>query len=84
VEALEKDRRLLLAAEMKLPGRAWLEFDIEGKNGTSEICQTAIFDPMGLTGLAYWYGLYPLHYLVFEGMLRGIARAAQQSSGRAR
>ena len=78
VEAYEPDRRLLLAAEMKLPGRAWLEFEVSEADGKSEIRQTAIFDPVGLPGLAYWYALYPLHQLVFARMLKGIARAAEK------
>jgi uncharacterized protein YbjT (DUF2867 family) len=77
VEAIEPDRRLRLVAEMKLPGRAWLEFEVTGDGVSSIIRQTAIFDPVGLAGRAYWYALYPLHHLVFGGMLRGIARAAQ-------
>lgn len=76
VEAVEEDRLLRLVAEMKLPGRAWLQFEVEGGEGGSTIRQTAIFDPVGLAGLLYWYGIYPLHSLVFGGMLRGIARAA--------
>jgi uncharacterized protein YbjT (DUF2867 family) len=76
VEAFEPDRRLLLAAEMRLPGRAWLEFEVSEREGKSHIRQTAMFDPVGLPGLAYWYFLYPLHQLVFRGMLKGIARAA--------
>jgi uncharacterized protein YbjT (DUF2867 family) len=79
VEAVEPDHRLRLVAEMKLPGRAWLEFDVTGNGGSSTIRQTAIFDPVGLLGRAYWYALYPLHQLVFSGMLRGIARAAAQN-----
>ena len=78
VEAIEPDHRLRLAAEMKLPGRAWLEFDVTGDAASAVIRQTAIFDPVGLLGRAYWYALYPLHHLVFSGMLRGVARAAQQ------
>lgn len=78
VEAFEADRRLCLMAEMKLPGRAWLEFEIQGNNGTSQIRQTAIFDPVGLPGLAYWYLLYPFHRLVFAGMLRGIASVCER------
>lgn len=74
VEALEEDRLLRLHAEMKLPGRAWLQFEVEPHDGGSTIRQTAIFDPLGLPGLLYWYGIYPLHSLVFGGMLRGIAR----------
>jgi hypothetical protein len=61
---------------MRLPGRAWLEFEVSDSARGSEIRQTAIFDPVGLPGLAYWYALYPLHRLVFAGMLRGIARTA--------
>ena len=77
VEEYEPGRRLRLAAEMKVPGRAWLEFEVrEGGNGGSTIRQTAVFDPAGLLGLAYWYGVYPLHAFVFAGMLRGIARRA--------
>jgi uncharacterized protein YbjT (DUF2867 family) len=75
VEALE-DNLLRLVAEMKLPGRAWLEFEVTGDGSSSTIRQTATFDPVGLPGRAYWYALYPLHHLVFGGMLRGIARAA--------
>ncbi|MCY3736123.1 MAG: SDR family oxidoreductase [Gemmatimonadaceae bacterium] len=75
VEMLEPNRRLRLLAEMKLPGRAWLEFVVEGDETTSTIRQTAIFDPAGLLGLAYWYAVWPLHRLVFSGMLAGIADA---------
>ena len=78
VEAAEPDRLLRLAAEMKLPGRAWLQFEVEPSNTGSTIRQTAIFDPVGLFGLAYWYTLYPLHALVFRGMLRQIAQAARR------
>jgi uncharacterized protein YbjT (DUF2867 family) len=76
VEAFEPDRLLRLAAEMKLPGRAWLEFEVEPEESGSTIRQTAIFDPAGLTGLVYWYALYPLHHFVFAGMLRRIALRA--------
>jgi uncharacterized protein YbjT (DUF2867 family) len=76
VEAFEPDHLLRLAAEMKLPGRAWLEFEVTGEGNSSTIRQTAIFDPVGFFGLMYWYALYPVHQLVFGGMLRGIAAAA--------
>ena len=75
VEAFEKNKRLLLAAEMKLPGRAWLEFAVEDKGTTSLIRQTAIFDPIGVAGLMYWYVLFPVHKLIFANMLRAIAAA---------
>ena len=81
VEAVEPDRRLRLSAEMKLPGRAWLEFEVDGDEASSRIRQTAIFDPVGLWGQLYWYALYPLHGLIFAGMLRKIAQAAQEVMG---
>lgn len=65
----KKEKRLLLYAEMKLPGEAWLEFRIE--NNT--LYQTATFRPLGLWGRIYWYAVWPLHILVFRGMLNRIA-----------
>lgn len=81
VEAVEDGRLLRLRAEMKVPGRAWLQFEVEAAPGGSRIRQTAIFDPLGLAGLAYWYLLYPAHTLIFRGMLRRIARAANPRAG---
>ena len=81
VEALESGHLLRLAAEMKVPGRAWLEFEVTTEGETARIRQTAMFDPLGLLGRAYWYALYPVHQLVFGGMLRGIARAALLPTG---
>ncbi len=79
VESLEQSRRLQLSAEMKLPGRAWLEFEVEPTDNGSRIRQTAVFDSIGLTGLVYWYAIYPLHEFVFGGMLNGIASTARGS-----
>jgi uncharacterized protein YbjT (DUF2867 family) len=76
VEAYEPGRRLRLVAEMKLPGRAWLEFEVDPADEGSTIRQTAVFDPVGLLGLLYWYGVFPLHGRVFAGMLQSLARAA--------
>jgi len=81
VEELVPDRRLRLAAEMKLPGRAWLEFEVTGDPSGSTIRQTATFDAVGLLGRAYWYGVFPLHELIFKGMLLGIAAAACRRDG---
>ena len=66
-------------AEMKLPGRAWLEFEVVEDSSGSRIRQTAIFDPVGLSGLLYWYALYPVHQCVFGDMLRGIVKACRNS-----
>ncbi len=78
VEAFERDRLLRLKAEMKVPGRAWLQFEVsDDPSGTgSTITQTAVFDPSGLFGLVYWYGLWPFHGYIFGGMLRNIVAAA--------
>ena len=80
VEVFEPDRRLRLAADMRMPGRAWLEFEVTGDSGGSTIRQTATFDPLGLLGRAYWYSVYPLHQFVFAGMLRKIAAAADSDA----
>ncbi len=81
VEKFEPDRLLRLRAEMKVPGRAWLEFEVEPtENGTS-VRQTAMFDPEGLFGLVYWYMLYPVHGPVFEGMLKGIVKKGAAAVG---
>ena len=72
----EPDRRLLLSAEMRVPGRAWLQFEVIPAPSGATIRQTALFDPAGLSGLHYWYGIDPLHARVFRGMLRGIEEAA--------
>ena len=78
VESIEPGQRLRLSAEMKLPGRAWLEFEVQEERAVSRLRQTATFDPLGLWGLAYWYAVWPLHQLVFAGMLRGIAKAGEE------
>jgi uncharacterized protein YbjT (DUF2867 family) len=79
VDAYEPDRRLRLAADLKMPGRGTLEFQVtpldDGRQ--SEIRQTASFDPRGLLGRAYWLALHPMHALMFRGMLRNIARRAE-------
>jgi hypothetical protein len=76
VERLDPGRRLLLAAEMRIPGRLWLQFDVEDRDRGAEIRQTTVFDPAGYIGRLYWYLLYPVHRGVFGAMLRGIRRAS--------
>jgi uncharacterized protein YbjT (DUF2867 family) len=80
VATVEADRRLVLRAEMRLPGDATLEFLIEATAapGTSRLVQTARFRPRGLLGLAYWYAMLPLHAVVFQRMLAGIRGAAER------
>lgn len=79
VESIERPHKLLLRAEMKVFGRAWLQFEVDQTSSGSSIRQTAVYDPHGLAGLAYWYALYPLHELIFGGTLRGIARSAAEA-----
>jgi len=77
VEAYEPDRLLRLSADIKLPGRGWLEFEVTPVGAArSRIRQTATFDPRGLLGRAYWYLSLPLHAWMFRGMLARIARRA--------
>jgi len=68
----KENKRLLLYAEMKLPGEAWLEFKIIEKNGYNFLQQTATFRPKGLLGRLYWYSVLPFHYFVFDGMAENI------------
>lgn len=76
VVGVERNRRLSLRAEMKLPGEALLEFSVEPEAGGSRLVQVARFQPRGLLGLAYWYAVLPLHGVVFSRMIQGIRRAA--------
>jgi hypothetical protein len=76
VEKIDPPRILRLRAEMRLPGRAWLEFVVTPQEDGCEITQTAIFDPVGLFGLCYWYSIWLLHQFIFAGMLRNLAQAA--------
>jgi uncharacterized protein YbjT (DUF2867 family) len=78
VESIDPPSHLRLAAEMKLPGRAWLQFEVDPDGDGSRIRQTALYDPVGWSGMLYWYVLYPVHQLVFAGMLRAIVRMAEQ------
>lgn len=68
----KENKRLLLYAEMKLPGEAWLEFKIVNKNGKNFLLQTATFRPKGLLGRLYWYSVLPFHYFVFNGLAKNI------------
>jgi hypothetical protein len=79
VKSVECEKRLLLVAEMRVPGEAGLEFQItEIAPGRTEIKQIARFLPSGLLGLLYWFGISPLHEFVFSGMLNGVAEACKR------
>jgi uncharacterized protein YbjT (DUF2867 family) len=80
VEDVDPGRLLQLRAEMKLPGRAWLRFDlVPQEDGTTELRQTAFFEPRGLLGFLYWGAVAPFHALVFPAMLRDLARRAEEA-----
>ncbi len=77
VEEVQPGRSLRLRAEMKVPGRAWLQFEaVPNGEGKTLLTQTAFFAPKGLFGLLYWYLLYPIHGLIFQGMIDQIGRRA--------
>jgi hypothetical protein len=79
VVGYQRDRRLALRAEMKLPGQALLEFRVDGAEaGACTLHQTALFRPRGLLGLLYWYSVAPFHHIVFRGMMQGIEREAMK------
>jgi uncharacterized protein YbjT (DUF2867 family) len=79
VEDLESGRRLVLHAEMWLPGEAWIEWTTEPVEGGTLLRQTARYRPRGLLGRAYWYAVLPFHRWVFPGLIKGIARDAEAS-----
>jgi uncharacterized protein YbjT (DUF2867 family) len=78
VEAIRPGRLLRLRAEMRVPGKAWLEFEAVPRDDRSELIQTALFEPKGLAGTLYWYLLYPVHRLIFRDMVRAVAREAER------
>jgi hypothetical protein len=78
VEVSDPPRRLRLRAEMKVPGQAWLQWELAPTPSGSVLAQTAIFAPRGLGGALYWHLLYPVHKLIFSAMARAIVRAAER------
>lgn len=81
VETVQPGRSLLLRAEMKTPGGAWLQFEArEQPGGTTRLVQSAFFYPRGVRGLIYWYSLLPVHAVIFIGLARAIARRAEAAS----
>lgn len=82
VEALEPDRLMRLRAEMKVAGKAWLQFEVIPQSpGKNLVMQTAFFEPKGLPGLLYWYLLYPIHGFIFSGLIRKVIERARELAG---
>ena len=82
VEDLIREKKLRLYAEMILPGKAWLEFTIESRDGKTIVSQDALFAPRGLGGQIYWYLVSPFHFFIFPTMLRNIVKAAAKSEAK--
>jgi hypothetical protein len=78
VEALEPGHLLRLRAEMKLPGRAWLQLEVLPDEHGARVEQTALFEPHGLLGNLYWYALVPFHRFIFPGLIRAVCARAEQ------
>lgn len=83
VERLVENEQILLRAEMKVPGRAWLQFETNPVEAGTQLTQTAYFAPKGLFGLVYWYSLYPIHARIFSGLIRAVADVAEKADAAA-
>jgi len=77
VETLEPDNLLCLHSELKAPGDGWMEWRVESVEGTTKLSQTGFFAPRSLPGFLYWYGLSPIHKLVFRGLIKAIAKKSE-------
>jgi hypothetical protein len=84
VEEIEPGRLMRLRAEMKVPGRAWLQFEAVPDGDGVVLVQTALFEPQGLLGFLYWYLLYPLHWFIFRSLVQAVASKAHGESSRER
>ena len=81
VEAVEENKLLRMRAEMKVPGRAWLQYEVKPVEANQcLVTQTAFYEPRGLSGFLYWYALYIPHLVIFPGMLRALGKKAVQAS----
>ena len=76
---VKEGETLLLCAEMRLPGQAWLEFRLSTEEDGTHVVQRAIFRPRGLAGRLYWWVLIPFHAIIFPGMLRNALAQAEKS-----
>ena len=77
VEDIKYGNRILLRAEMKLPGRAWLEFKIANGDRINRLKVKAFYQPNGIFGVIYWYITLPLHNFIFEGLIRQIEKSCE-------
>jgi uncharacterized protein YbjT (DUF2867 family) len=77
VEAVEKNRMMRLRAEMKVPGKAWLQFESTPQDGKTLLTETAYYEPRGFWGFVYWYAMWPFHAFLFDGLIRRLAARAR-------
>jgi hypothetical protein len=78
VESVERDHLLRLRAEMKVPGKAWLQFESTAlPHGQTLLVQTAYYAPRGLFGFLYWYAMWPFHAFLFDGLIRRVSARAR-------
>ncbi|TVP75775.1 MAG: SDR family oxidoreductase [Gemmatimonadales bacterium] len=82
VEALEEDRLLRLRAEMKVPGKAWLQWEALPEEGGTRLVQKALFQPSGLPGILYWYAIFPIHAFIFSDLVDAVGRLAEEEEAR--
>jgi hypothetical protein len=82
VEDLRPDRVLLLRSEMKLPGRAWLEFRVDPEKGANRLTLNAYYLTQTLPGRVYWYLCLPFHHFIFKNLIRGIEERSVSGRGR--
>ena len=80
VVSVDAPRELRLRAEMKVPGKARLQWEAVPEGQGTRLVQTAMFTPNGLPGFLYWYALYPLHHLIFSGLVKAVARDAERAT----
>ncbi len=80
VDAVDRPRLLRLRAEMKLPGKAWLQFECNPQGEGTELVQTAFFEPKGLAGMLYWKALYPVHRMLFRDMVEALGKQAEAAA----
>ncbi len=83
VEEIERPTLLRLQAEMKVPGRAWLQWETSREDGKTRLIQSALFEPRGFWGWAYWYAIYPLHAFIFDALVDALAGVAVEGESTA-
>jgi hypothetical protein len=81
VDAVEPDRLLRLRAEMRVPGKAWLQFESTAQDGKTLLTETAYYEPKGFWGFLYWYAMWPFHAFLFDGLIRRLAARARMLAG---